>query len=642
MSGRVPIVVQLIVGFSAILLIILSITGYYSYRISAEVVLGKTAIYLNESVNQLSGKVDVNLQEYDKATQLISFSPTLQQYLLRANDGLPGTITKLELEQFMSQQIRYIAVDSVLHVTDLRGEYYTSNTIISMLHPTEARMKVAYDWYETVERSKGRMVWVASSAWRYGEFPAFIGARQVNDWERLEKLGSLFIVLPVDSLERLVGEINLGTSGKIVIVDGFGKIVYSSDAEEIGSPMDESLLAQLREHPRSMFEWEQDGENVYVSHAHSEYSGWRVAAFIGADEAVAELKGIQRSITVIGATGLLAAFLFTSIFAWTLARPIAVLAKRLTRLEKGFVRPFGRVTGNRETAMLYDSYNQMIGRLDQTVKDLSEKQISEKQAQIVALKAQFRPHFLYNSLNTIYWTLINEGQFKTAEMVLQLSDLLRYSIQPGSDLVALEEDVAQLRRFIAISRARYGDKLQTEIDIEPDIMKERVMKLLLQPLVENAITHGLEQVKGRPWIIRIRGTREGARLHFTVEDNGVGMPQETIDETLSQKPKPEVSELMHSGIGLSNLRHRISLTYGSDYGLQLGTGELGGLRVDIVVPALSERPNGANGANGAAGASNATGAVGADENVKSANDGTRKGAGEEGGMRHDSPGENKA
>ncbi|TLS54224.1 sensor histidine kinase [Paenibacillus antri] len=590
MNARVPIVVQLIVGFSAILLIVLSVTGYYSYRNSAEVVLGKTAIYLNESVNQLSGKVDVNLQEYDKATQLIAFSPTLQNYLLRANNGLPGEISELELTQFMSQQIRYIAVDSVLHVTNLTGDFYTSNTIISMLQQTEAQMADALPWFDRLAPNKGRMIWVASTAWRYGEFPVFVGARQINDWERLEKLGNLFIVLPVDSLERLVGEINLGTSGKIVIVDAFGTIVYSSDETEIGVKMEPSLLGQLQDHPKSMFEWESDGESVYVSHAHSEYSGWRVAAFIGADEAVADLRSIQRSITVIGAAGLLAAFLFTSIFAWTLARPIAILAKRLTRLEKGFVRPFGRVSGNRETAMLYDSYNQMIGRLDQTIKDLSEKQISEKQAQIVALKAQFRPHFLYNSLNTIYWTLMNEGQFKIADMVLQLSDLLRYSIQPGSDLVSVEDDVAQLNRFIMISRARYGDKLQTEVDVDPSILKERVMKMLLQPLVENAITHGLEQVKGRPWMIRIRGFREGTQLRFTVEDNGIGMSPETIEEVMSQNARLEANELMHSGIGLSNLRHRIGLTYGTDYGLKLSAGELGGLRVDIVVPALSELP----------------------------------------------------
>jgi len=586
MSRKVPIVIQLIVGFSAILLIVLTVTGYYSYRNSAEVVLEKTALYLNESVNQLSGKIDVNLQEYDKATQLISFSPTLQSYLLRTNRGLQGDISELELTQFMSQQIRYIAVDSVLHVTNLRGDYYTSNTIISMMYPTEEAMSGAYPWYGRIAENKGRMVWAASSAWRYGEFPAFIGARQINDWERLTKIGNLFIVLPVDALERLVGEMNLGTSGKIVIVDAFGTVVYSSEKAEIGAAMDAALLAQLRDHPKSMFEWTRGDENVYISHAYSEYSGWRVAAFISADEAVADLRSIQHSITVIGAAGLLAATLFTSIFAWTLARPIALLAKRLTRLEKGFIKPFGHATGNRETAMLYDSYNQMLARLDQTVQALSEKQIGEKQAQIVALKAQFRPHFLYNSLNTVYWKLMSEGKEGSADMVLQLSELLRYSIQPGSDLVTVEEDVAYLQRFIAITKARYGEKLHTDIEVDPAIRGERVMKMLLQPLVENALTHGLEQVKGRPWLIRIRATGDEEQLRFAVEDNGVGMSLEEMEQAMSQGAKMEPGDLMHTGIGLSNLHRRIGLTYGRDYGLRLSIGELGGLRVDIEVPRL--------------------------------------------------------
>lgn len=584
MNKRVPIVVQLIVGFSTILLVILTITGYYSYRNSAEVVLEKTAIYLNESVNQLGGKIDVNLKEYDKATQLIAFSPMLQNYLLHVNSGYPGPVSRLELTQFMGQQIRYIAVDSVIQVNDLHNEFYKSNNLISLLYPAETEMRTRYDWFKLIEPYKGRMLWVSSSAWRYGEFPAFIGARQINDWERLKKLGNLFIIIPVTSLERLIGDINLGASGKIVIIDPLGHIVFSSNKEEIGRSADESLLVQFQEHPRSMFEWKLNEVPVYVSHSYSEYSGWRVAAFIGADEAVSELESIQRNITVIGAMGIAGAFLFVTFFAWSFSRPIVLLAKKLVRLEKGFVKPYNRITGNREIAMLYESYNQMIGRLDQTIRDLSEKKISEKQAQIVALKAQFRPHFLYNSLNTIYWTLINDGQQRIADMVLMLSELLRYSIQPGSDLVTVEEDVAQLHRYIGISKARYGDKLQTEIDVDPEIVQARIMKMLLQPLVENAITHGLEQLKGRPWIIRLRIAREAERIHVTVEDNGIGMTQQAIDDVLMSKTHAEVSDLMHTGIGLSNLNHRIGLTYGFDYGLQLGKGDLGGLRVDIIVP----------------------------------------------------------
>lgn len=587
MPRGLPIVIQLIAGFSAILILILAMTAYYSYLNSSKVVLEKTAIYLNESVNQLVGKIDVNLKEYDKATQLIAFSSMFQTYFRNVNEGRPNTTSKLDLSQYMGQQIRYFALDSVIHVTDLRDDFHTSNDMISMLYPTESEMRKHFNWFELVDEYRGRMLWVASSAWRYGEFPAFIGARQVNDWERLEKIGNLFIVMPVTSLSRLVGEFNVSIAGKIMIFDSLGGVIFSSDDEDFGRLADPALLTHLEENAGRMFEWTLDGTPVYVSHASSDYSGWNVVAFINADEAVADLLGIRKSITIIGAAGILIALLFISFYAWTLSRPIALLARKLSRLEKGFIKPYNRLTGNRELAILYDSYNQMIGRLDQTVKALSDKEISETQAQVVALKAQFRPHFLYNSLNTIYWTLYNDGQQRSANMVLMLSDLLRYSIQPGSDLVKVEVELAQLDRYIAISKMRYGEKLQTEINVEEHVLQAKMMKMLLQPLVENAITHGLEEKKG-DWLIRINIVQVDDKLHLTVEDNGVGMSQQDIDDVLSRKSQVMVDDMIHTGIGLSNLYNRISLTYGEAFEFKLSSGVEGGLRVDIIVPLIGE------------------------------------------------------
>lgn len=585
MPRGLPIVVQLIAGFSAILIMVLAVTAYYSYLNSSKVVLEKTAIYLNESVNQLVGKIDVNLKEYDKATQLIAFSSTFQSYFRDVNEGRPSATSKLELSQYMGQQIRYFALDSVIHVTDLRDDFHTSNDMISMLYSTESEMRKHFSWFELVDDYRGRMLWVASSAWRYGEFPAFIGARQVNDWEELNKLGNLFIIMPVTSLGRLVGEFNVSIAGKIMIFDSLGGVIFSSDDEDFGSMADPALLSRLEDNPGRMFEWTIDDTPVYVSHASSDYSGWDVVAFINADEAVADLLGIRKSITIIGGVGILTALLFISFFAWTLSRPIALLARKLSRLEKGFIRPYNRLTGNRELAILYDSYNQMIKRLDKTVKALSDKEISETQAQVVALKAQFRPHFLYNSLNTIYWTLYNDGQQRSADMVLMLSDLLRYSIQPGSDLVEVEVELAQLERYIAISKLRYGEKLQTEVNVDEHVMGAKMMKMLLQPLVENAITHGLEEKKG-DWLIRITIVQVDDQLHLTVEDNGVGMTQQEIDDVLVRKSQVMADEMIHTGIGLSNLYNRISLTYGTSFDFKLSEGAEGGLKVDIIIPLI--------------------------------------------------------
>lgn len=278
-----------------------------------------------------------------------------------------------------------------------------------------------------------------------------------------------------------------------------------------------------------------------------------------------------------------AALLFTFFFSWTLSKPLRNLATKLSNVERGTTLPFVKTTMNKEMAILYSSYNSMLQNLDHTIADLSSKQISEKQAQIVALKAQFRPHFLYNTLNTIYWSLANKHMREESQMVIALSDLLRYSIDRGSEFVTVDEDLQQLERFIYLQKLRYEDKLQVDLHVNPEVMNRQLMKLTLQPLVENAITHGLEPTLREVWLIRIRAYSEGNSLVLTVEDNGEGMSEARMEEALiSGEVNPE--KLLHTGIGLSNLNHRIELIYGYGFGLHLSTSELGGLLVKVTVP----------------------------------------------------------
>lgn len=585
MNKKMPILVQLIVGFSLILIIVMTLTTYFSYRLSSQVVLDKTSQYLQESVIQMSGKIDVALQEYDKLTQMVAYNPNIQDYFKKVNNGEKTQMSKYEIERFIGEQNRFLGSDSLslIHLTDNVGGSYSINTALSVLWASEQEME-ALPWYAKLEEYKGRMIWMYGEAWSTGKISAVIGARQLNNWESLEKLGNLFVVFPVEQLDRMIGSINLGESGKIQIVDEFGRVVYSTDSQEIGSAAHADLLAAISDPHRKMQWWDKGEKPSYLVHSESKYSGWQVVAYIDADEAVNSLDKMSHSIMIIGLFGILAALLFTTFFSWTLSRPIRLLAKRLQRLEKGFVNPSTGKLSNREVTILYDSFNDMLAHLNTTVKDLSDKKISEKQAQLIALKAQFRPHFLYNSLNTIYWSLINDGLEKEARMVLSLSNLLRYSIQPGSELVTVEEDLGQLERYIEISKMRYGDKLNTEINIgDSQILKLRMMKLLLQPLVENAITHGLEPIKGA-WHIHIRIVMEDELLHFVVEDNGVGMSDEEMEKAVQFHGELDHHRLMHSGLGLSNLNYRIGIIYGKEYGLQLSKSELGGLRVDVKIP----------------------------------------------------------
>ncbi|MDP5275159.1 sensor histidine kinase [Chengkuizengella axinellae] len=607
MNKKIPIVVQLMVVFSTILLITISLISYFSIKNSSEVVLVKTSEYLQESVIQLKGKIDVNLMEFDKVSQTVAFHPVLQEYLIYIQSMLEfhpnlqehfANIIKeesskrnFEIDRIIGEQSRFIKEDYFIQVIDNAGIDFDANNTL-FLPQTLHEMKNK-PWFDTVDEFTGRMVWIAGDSWRNEKIlPSVIGARQINDVNQLDHIGYLFTVFPIQTLERLVGEVNFGTSGKVQIVDRFGNVIYSEDKSQIGTQVEAGLLNMMKMHQDRMIEWEVDGEITYISHTQSDYSGWTFMVYVDIEEAFKDLENIEDSLFLIGMTGIISALIFILFFSWSISKPISKLAVRLNRLGHGPLEPYKGFMENKEIDMLYHSYNQMQQDLKQTIKDLSDKQISEKHAQLIALKAQFKPHFLYNTLNTIYWELINEGQYKTANMVLSLSDLLRYSIQPGSELVTIDEDLKHLNHFLDILKARYGEKLKVEINVNPEsVLTTYIMKLLLQPLVENAISHGLEPKRMKEWIIHIQIYREDNHIHFIVEDNGIGMTESEMEKIEHAEIHAEMNDhnIMHSGIGISNLRYRIQLIYGKDYGMKLSQSTLGGLKVNIKLPIKKDK-----------------------------------------------------
>lgn len=583
MSKKISILVQLIIVFSLIIITIVAFTIFLSYRSSSQAVLNRSNQYILESVKQLQGKMDAILQDNDKLSSMIMFSPLIQETLGDLAESRKPQADAMDITRYIDQQTRSINYDIQFKLLGLSdNQVYTNSSSLKVIWDSEKEIRDVY-WFPAIAQNAGRMVWFGADVWQNGTIPVVMGARQINDWNELTRLGTLFLVLPVEVINNAVSQFHLGKNEKIQIVDSFNTIVYSTDPNEIGLYMDESLIAQFSSHKARVLPQKVNSRKMFISYAYSSYSQWSIFAYIDAKDAVKDLNVIRRNILFIGMLGMAAALLFTFFFSWTLSKPIRNLATKLSNVERGTTLPFVKTTMNKEMAILYSSYNSMLQNLDHTIADLSSKQISEKQAQIVALKAQFRPHFLYNTLNTIYWSLANKRLREESQMVLALSDLLRYSIDRGSEFVTVEEDLQQLERFIYLQKLRYEEKLQIDLSVNPDVLNSQLMKLTLQPLVENAITHGLEPTLREVWLIRIRAYREGMSLVLTVEDNGDGMSQARMDEALAGgEVTPE--KLLHTGIGLSNLNHRIELIYGQEFGLHLSTSDLGGLLVKVTVP----------------------------------------------------------
>ncbi|MEK5027095.1 sensor histidine kinase [Paenibacillus sp. FSL M7-1046] len=583
MSKKSSILTQLISGFSLIIIAIVAVTIFWSYRSSSEAVQSRSNQYLLESVKQLQGKMDAILLDHDRLSSTIMLSPVIQNNLKDvAGNRRPRTDGR-EINHFIDQHTRSINYDVQLKLFSLYDRQVYSNTSsLKVLWEREQEIHSAY-WYPAIGENRGKMVWFGADVWQNGNIPVLMGARQIINYDDLQPLGTLFLVLPVAVIDNAVNQFQLGPHEKIQISDSFNTIVYSTDPKDIGMYMESGMVEKFSSGKAQVIQQKVASRNMFISYAHSAYNQWSVYAYIDAKEAVKDLNSIRRNILLIGLFGIAAALLFTFFFSWTLSRPIRILAFKLNKVERGTTLPLLKRTMNKEMDILYSSYNSMLQNLDHTIADLADKRISEKQAQIVALKAQFRPHFLYNTLNTIYWSLAGKRLREEAQMVLALSDLLRYSIDRGSEFVTVEEDLQQLDRFIYLQKLRYEEKLRVELTVIPEVRLCQIMKLTLQPLIENAITHGLEPAVRDYWLIRVLVYSEGSSLVITVEDNGEGMTGERMIEALSTENNSPVN-LLHTGIGLSNLHNRIKLIYGQEYGLKLSESELGGLLVRVTVP----------------------------------------------------------
>jgi two-component system sensor histidine kinase YesM len=233
----------------------------------------------------------------------------------------------------------------------------------------------------------------------------------------------------------------------------------------------------------------------------------------------------------------------------------------------------------------------MIEKIDTLIKDKYQTQLIVMDAEMKALESQINSHFLYNTLESINSIAEIEGIDRISIMTKALGDMFRYSIKTDSELVYLEEELKHINDYMVIQKIRYNNKIDAEFNIPEDLLKCKILKLILQPIVENAICHGLEYKKGSG-ILRINAFIEGPNIIFEILDDGIGIPAEQLSNmqrVLNEPPQFEkLGRRDKRGIGIANVNSRIKLYYGKEYGLTVSSKQNVGTCIQITVPKLQE------------------------------------------------------
>ena len=293
---------------------------------------------------------------------------------------------------------------------------------------------------------------------------------------------------------------------------------------------------------------------------------------------------IYKTYLLIAAAALILALVFALQLSRSIAGPIRRLMQTMRRVEDGDLHVRSQVSSRTELGQLSDSFDHMIAKTAELMDERLRSEEQKRKSEWKALQAQIQPHFLYNTLDSIIWMSHAGRNAEVVEMTSALALLLRSSIGDGSDTNTLKKEIAHVRSYLTIQKMRYNEKLRYEIDLDPQTEDCLLPKLILQPLVENAIYHGIK-VKQQGGTVRIESLLEEDRLLITVEDDGVGMTPEQLETILDKKE----SDAESTKIGVYNVNERLQLFFGSEAAMKYYSEPGKRTMVMLVLPIVREK-----------------------------------------------------
>ena len=266
----------------------------------------------------------------------------------------------------------------------------------------------------------------------------------------------------------------------------------------------------------------------------------------------------------------------------SITKPIGNLCKVTDQISEGDFTVRTNVDTRDEIAVLGESVNGMTEKLEVMVNKIKEDERKMRYAELRLLQEQINPHFLYNTLDTIVWLIEGKDSDSAVNMVVSLSEFFRLVLSKGKEYITIQEEELHIISYLQIQQARYRDILEYEIKISPEIYSYKILKLTLQPLVENALYHGIKykRAKGK---ITITGKLIDDKIYLAVEDNGVGMEPEKLEKLRVEITRPCTE--IEAGFGLANVNERIRMNFGAEYGMTIDSAKGEGTRVGIVIPA---------------------------------------------------------
>ncbi|MCE3200565.1 cache domain-containing sensor histidine kinase [Paenibacillus sonchi] len=560
----------------------------------------------NENTMQLIGKVNAALENevenLQKITYLISFDPRVQAFLdgsiqdpvQAAEWAAGGESAEYNIRKFLQGFTTLSSEIAGIMLVNREGDFISNE-----MYTRPGTLVTDEAWYREAADNKGIFKIIGHPHGRavmshvdYKESEVVSAVRAIVDPETQVVQGVVLVDLKLRVIAETARDVTLGKTGYLTVVDGSGEMIYAPQ-----HPIMKAIPEGLFTESSGITSESVAGRQLQLIYRTSPFTGWTTMGVFPMEESAFGVREITFNVVtfvfIVCMLGMTASFYL----AYSISRPIGQLASFMSKAQSGdlTIRYWGRRSD--EIGLLGRSFNSMLAQIARLL-SLTELQARQKrEAELRSLQAHIKPHFLYNTLDTIHWMARSKGAEDIAGVVQSLSRLFRLGLSKGSDLVPLSDELEHMVSYLKIQQVRYSSKLAYSIEVAPQLHELYVLKLLLQPIVENAIYHGIKERRG-PGHISIEVAQQEGDLCLTVRDDGAGITPERLailKERLAAvgRTTGEAAEIEQplpgsagSGYGILNVQARIRLTYGEPYGLEIASEHGAGTVVTVRHPVV--------------------------------------------------------
>lgn len=554
----------MMISFSALMAVAVLIFLMIALNFTSRTIYENSNNYTSQIVRQVNYDIDTYIDYMENVSSLMAKSGDVSLYLFEEDQSESEREEQRErvLAQFNTIMESRQDIYNIAAVAE-NGRYIL-NKGEDVLTPYIDIQKL--DWYQAAMNSDTGIAVSSSHVQNaiQSSYKWVITLSRVLVNNRTgEKAGLFFVDLNYSAISDLCNNNSIGNKGYIFVLDEKGNIIYH--------PKQQLMYGGLRtEHIDEIMACETDSLTVregtdrkLYTLSRSDKTGWTVVGAAYTSELLKNNKQAQILYVLAAIILILGVLLISNMLSRAITRPLRQLTESMSMVEKGqFDRANVDVTMENEIGSLGKSYNLMTERIHTLMEENVYEQKQKRKSELRALQAQINPHFLYNTLDSIIWMSEAGQNDEVVEMTAALAKLLRQSISNDNEQVELLQEMEYVRNYLTIQKMRYQDKLEYSIEIEPAVRHVMTVKLVLQPIVENAIYHGIKY-KGSKGTLRIRAYAEGDDVCITVSDDGIGMEEAALKNIFTESKKSR----KQNGVGVPNVQKRLKLYYGEEYGI---------------------------------------------------------------------------